>query len=157
MKHNASSQKTRSAVDTIIYEYKMFSFASAEVIRLQKGPRKTRSARGRWNLALEGALLHARNLRDFFTGTNRNDDDDIAARDFLGIQPRWRLTKLRSLAVRTRLNKKLAHPTYSRSRYTGSWPVSLFRDEINGAWELFLARLDSNRPDLRQLFTVKGF
>jgi hypothetical protein len=92
-------------------------------------------------MALEAFLIHARNIRDFFATPKRPKPDDVLAADFLGRPIRVRLTRLRSPAMRRRLNKQVAHLSYARSRLSKSWPVGQLMSEINAAMQQFERRL----------------
>lgn len=74
-----------------------------EVKRLQGKSKQLGVSRYRRNLALEGASLHTRVLRDFFVGTRQ--PDDICAREFLATLPRWERPTVRSTSIRLRLEK----------------------------------------------------
>ena len=98
------------------------------------------------NLSLECFLLHARNLRDFFAPTGK--PDDVLASDFLGRPPRVKMSMLRSRAVRNRLNKRIAHLSYSRFRFRGGWNVPTLMTEIDNAMHQFIERLETIDSEL---------
>jgi len=96
------------------------------------------------NIALESFLVHARVIRDFYAASA--SENDVLAIDFLGSVPRVRLSLLRSRAIRTRLNRRIAHLSFSRSRLKRAWDVRTILNEINGAMDAFealLARRDA--------------
>lgn len=127
----------RSSVLTLAYEVQSFFAACDRLILLKEARLQGQVDQCQQKLALEGVLLHARNLRDFFVGTGK--DRDILAIDFLPRKPRYALPYLRR--TRNRMNTLLAHPSYSRSRVSRSWDCGTLRREIEGAWEVFLDRL----------------
>jgi len=98
------------------------------------------------DVCLENFLLHARNLRNFFAAAGKHDD--VLAADFLGRPMRVRLPLLRSQGIRKRLNKSLAHLSYSRSRFRARWPGDRLYTEINQAMNRFAARLRVKRPEV---------
>ena len=98
------------------------------------------------NVFLEDYLLHARNLRDFFAPGGKADD--VITADFFGRPMRVSLPHLRSAAVRNRLNKRIAHLTFSRPRFRSSWNVRPLSIELNQAMIRFVTRLKSERPEL---------
>ena len=87
---------------------------------------------------IETALLHARNLLDFFTG-KPSRKNDILAYHFVG-KP-LKLPYLESL--RDDINKSLTHLTYSRltpgQKY--EWDLAPIKDEIEAAYTEFLKLL----------------
>ena len=76
------------------------------------------------NLALEGFLLHLRNLRDFFYSKTAKPDDVLAA-DFFEDPHKWQSVRPPLATVveekRDRLNRQLAHLSYSRLSFQKSW------------------------------------
>lgn len=103
-------------------------------------------------LRIEGLLLHARVLRDFFLCDSRNPDDILAV-DFLEKADNWSSDGLFGYlqANRERMDKMLAHLTYSGAEFvrTGEieWRFDDIHDEIKAAWDRFLPCLnDERRP-----------
>jgi hypothetical protein len=95
------------------------------------------------NMCLEAFLLHARNLRECF----RNDShqpDDILLSDYVTRMPRIAMPYLRR--NRRRLNRRLAHASYSRQRLTPRWDTKVILSEILAALKAFLIRLDKDSP-----------
>src|SRR6266571_4199982 len=86
-----------SVADDLNYEWKMANVAARALAQAQ-------GMNDVWaqNLALESFLVHARIIRDFFAASGSTDD--VLARDFLGSDPKVRLTLLRSNPIRKRLN-----------------------------------------------------
>ncbi|MCE7892947.1 MAG: hypothetical protein DYH12_25120 [Sorangiineae bacterium PRO1] len=136
------SRSLRSAAKTIQYELDMFLLAS----RCLQAPNAPAVA----NLLLEALLLHTRVLRDFFRGVGRNDD--VLVTDFLPVKPRFRLRHLRSSSTKKRLDKLLAHASFSRPRLGKKWPVGPIQQEIVQAWLLFMDRLEKHDPKARAWF-----
>ncbi len=98
------------------------------------------------NMALECFLLHARNIRAFFDGEGR--ENDVLSRDFLDRPIRVALPLLRSSRMQDRLNRRVAHLSYSRSYLGKSFPVNQLLAEIETAMIRFEKRLRSRDPDL---------
>ena len=139
----------RAAACTMTYEHRMF-IASARVL-MNRPPRATDQMSVLiGNMALESSLIHARNLRDFFSPNGRKDD--ILARDFVSPLPRIALPYLRNKSTDRRLNRLLAHPSYSRTKLVGKWDISTLCREVEAAWQSFLRRLEDQEPGLRKLF-----
>ena len=135
-----------SAADHLNYEWKMANVA-AKALAVAQG------ANDVWaqNLALESFLVHSRIIRDFFAASG--SADDVLARDFLGLDPKVRLSFLRSKPIRQRLNRKIAHLSYSRSRLKRAWDVRRLLNEINAAMIDFVSMLA--RRD-RKLASIAG-
>jgi hypothetical protein len=143
----------RTGAEIICYEYTMFMAACDIHARLPAAP-STPGTEALRNITLEAALLHARNLRDFF-GTARHKDD-IVASDFVRPVPRLALPTLRSVTVRRRFNRLLAHASYNRSKIGRCWNLDALHHEITGAWARFLERLAERSPECRGLFAAHG-
>jgi len=77
----------------------------------------------------------------------------VLARDFLWSEPKVRLTLLRSNPIRKRLNRRIAHLSYSRSRLKRAWDVRRLLNEINSAMIQFVSLLA--RRD-RKLASIAG-
>ncbi len=84
-----------------------------------------------WNSTIELALLHFRNLRDFF-GNTRSKMDDVLAKDYIGS---WQ-PKSDPIFEQTRedINKRLAHLTLAR---LSPWNPPL--KDMNGAIEALIS------------------
>jgi len=109
----------------------------------------TRSA-SRCNMAIEAALIHARNLLAFFSAGGHKDD--VKATDFITPVPRIALPYLRR--NKKRMNKKLAHPSYAGKRMGASWNGKLIEEELDSAFRVFLARLEAMAPKRRRYFPI---
>jgi hypothetical protein len=127
-------QALASAADDLNYEWKMARVSARALERAY-------TANDLWakNIALEAFLVHARVIRDFFASSA--SDNDVLAIDFLGSRPKVRLSLLRSPAIRTRLNRRIAHLSFSRSRLKRAWDVRTLLNEINDAMTTFVALL----------------
>jgi hypothetical protein len=89
---------------------------------------------------LESALVHARNLLDFFFGVHSPCDDVLACHVVSGYPaPSAALKYLAS--CKSDINKTLSHLTYSRVVRKRSWPFHRFRFDIEKAYADFLALL----------------
>ncbi len=123
-----------SAADDLNYEWKMANVSARALARAI-------AAKHVWaqNIALESFLVHARVIRDFYASSA--SDNDVLAIDFLGSLPKVKLSLLRSRPIRTRLNRRIAHLSFSRSRLKRAWDVRTLLDEINAAMTNFVALL----------------
>jgi len=102
-------------------------------------------------LCLDAFLLHARNLRDFFSVRGR--PDAVLARDFLSRPIRVSLPLLRSPAMRCDLNRRIARPAFVTTRRESSWNVSAISEELDAAMEQFAIQLRMERPEVaREVF-----
>ena len=128
------SKALASAADDLNYEWKMARMSGLALARAQRSGNVWAT-----NMALETFLLHARVIRDFYGSSG--SANDVLAVDFLGSSPRVRLPLLRSRATRVRLNRRIAHLSYSRSRLKRSWNVPTLLSEINQAMIDFIALL----------------
>jgi hypothetical protein len=104
------------------------------------------------SMALESFLVHARNLRDFFARNGR--DNDVLARDFLGRLASVRLPFLRRTATRHRLDRRIAHISYSRSKLKRDWPVTTILNELDAAMAKFERELRAASPRLADSLVV---
>jgi len=101
------------------------------------------------NAFLEGALLHLRNLYDFFCGLE-TEKDDIRASHFVPRatgQLRWTSSKLDTVkSLIPTINKSLSHLTYTRISRKPKWPLKKLAQEIEYAYAEFKSLLpDSER------------
>jgi hypothetical protein len=100
-------------------------------------------------------LLHARNLRDFFSRRRSALADwqrtDILAEDFLDNPALWRdpaFSYLTHSQTKERLDRALAHLSYTRLNYeaTGKeWEYDAVFAELATAWAAFLAALGDRK------------
>ena len=131
----------KSAADDVGYEWWM---ARESAVRL--GVAIEAGDQVNVNMALECFLLHARNIRDFFGAHGK--PDDVLSRDFLGRPMRVRMSLLRSRGLRDRLNRRVAHLSFSRSRLKRDFPVGDLLIEIDAAMTQFEQRLRAQDPML---------
>jgi hypothetical protein len=101
------------------------------------------------NATLEAFLLHARNLRSFFRGTDTMDD--ILAIDWLNTPTTFSTSALDQAFPA--IHKLLAHPSYSRGDLSRDWPHDAIYAELAGSWHKFLDQLAIDNPSLRKLFS----
>ena len=99
-----SKQQKLLAPRLAIYEFEQF-FLSLRILREYHQTKKQHD--WKWNCALEGTHLHARNLLDFFQARK---NDDVICEDF-GFKTR---PVEGSYELDKRINKNLSHLTYSR-------------------------------------------
>lgn len=133
---------TQRIVPKLIYEWEMFCWLEKRIRSHWKAANQPTK-----NLLMEGFLLHARVLRDFF-GTPRRQDD-VSACNFFEDDSGWQ-TRSKQLCPyleknRKRLNKKLAHLTHSRLTEDENWDFPAIRDEISEAWQAFLSALSESQ------------
>ena len=103
------------------------------------------------NMALESFLVHVRNLREFLYDAGTNPDDVVAG-DFFPGPGQWEGIRPPMPKVieenRYRLNKSLAHISYSRLKYKGptkEWPSQQIASELLAVVRVFLRNLPQNR------------
>ena len=103
-------------------------------------------------MALEAALLHARNILDFFTGDSTSYDD-IQAAHFLPSFTGWKSDKLELLRERRKdLNSSINHLTYRRTKGRLDWDeLKMICDEVHAAFEEFrlFARFEARPKSFR--------
>jgi len=138
----------RTGAEVVTYEYWMFKEGLRWLASL-KGVSSAPS-QAAMNAAIEVTLIHARNLLDFFAAGGR--PNDVKMHDFLSFPPRIALPYLRK--NRKRMNRKLAHPSYSNSRMSSSWDFAAIEAEIDKAIARFVKRLARDEPKLRRLFPI---
>lgn len=91
--------------------------------------------------ALEGVLLHYRNLLDFLVPRPTFKDTDIVAVDFVaGFKAKRAPTKYRGP-----LDQHLSHLTYRRTRKR-SWNIGGMVDELWEVWKQFFEQLNYRYP-----------
>jgi hypothetical protein len=99
------------------------------------------------NLLLEDFLLHARILRDFFVGSPR--EDDVSAAHFFDDPSYWLAISASFCPYlkqhKTRLDKYLAHLTYSRLNEDKNWDLNVIHSEIAHAGQQFYSLLPPER------------
>jgi hypothetical protein len=111
----------RAASKHVYYEIAMVA-ALAELLQRPAAPSNPRDSEVVHNALLESFAMHARVLADFFGLGRRPSDDDVVASDFVDGPAAQRLrdrllADARFEPVRVRVNKDLAHLTYTRTEY----------------------------------------
>lgn len=139
------------ATKTIAYEFDML-FGAMGLMGTVEDAEGVAGDQALNNAALESLLIHARNLREFFSPQGRRDT--ILARDFLDDRhPPGVSTPFLSLkASKDRLDQRLAHPSYKRPHHDRKWPIRKIMRELVGAMAGFLERLDQIHPHRREWF-----
>jgi len=147
------TDRHRAGAECMSYEYNGFMAALALHKRLRPScdSDKPEAALGRMllNVALESALIHARNILCFFRA---NDSvEDVRACQFVTERPPdFNMEYLKGRSQE--LSKLLAHPSYSRGKLDHNWKVAKLESEITTAWAAFLGCLSQENPELRALF-----
>jgi hypothetical protein len=137
------------AVDQFLYELHMLRETTKPFI--QRSPLVADETMKR--VFLESALVHARNLLDFFICESSRNNDILAAH-FVTAEDgsTWKPKGLEHLAsCRFDINKALTHLTYTRVKSKPSWSLDEIRREIEEAYEEFLSRLPENDRQQWQL------
>jgi len=135
----------------MVYEYRAFLAALDCLCPLDRSSCDPK-VKAQRNVALESALIHARNIRDFFSPRCPKFPEDVWARDFARELPCTEMPYLRDEITGKMLDKRLAHPSYSRPGLPSDWDLDTLRDEITTAWTAFLNCLEQETPQLRSLF-----
>ena len=105
-----------------------------------------------FNMTIESFLIHYRILEDFLYPTKKiwESKDDCIAHDF---NPNWTSSTLywddSRKDVRRRINKKLAHLSYSRSTTPGAWGSPEMLEHIKASMRWFITKLP---PEKRAWF-----
>jgi len=115
------------------------------------------------NALLESYLLHIRILIDFLINTERLKDDDVLAIDFFEDIDGWKAIiapkKERLETLKKRLNKELAHLTYTRANKKPEergWTLNEHK-EILDLLKIFIKKVPERRipEDLRN-FVIRN-
>lgn len=133
------------------YEIEMLSYSALRLGVGHSSPMTTLEDNEK-NLALEGFLLHYRNLRSFLCPGSEPWTDDIVASDFLGS---GELSDVGDSATigqhKDRLDKMLAHLSYTRETYIEAkdygWQTAQMTVVLLDQLEMFLAKLPADRRD----------
>jgi len=146
-----SENEMKQAAAFVYYEYGQFRWAISHL------PSEWRCGTGGFSrdedAVVEVALLHARVLRDVFTQKRplpRYSKTDIIAADFFDDPKEWDPPVLGYLTdERERLNRSLAHLSYSRTGYElpgcKEWDFKATSSELTGAWKALLGKLPEER------------
>jgi len=112
------------------------------------------------DMALESFLVHYRNIRDFLFPTSSIKHlsprykkialDTVLALDFNPQGWHYEAKDWREVVgnERERLNKRLSHLSYSRSRYDPQWPLEEMREALASEFNRFLESLPSDKRSL---------
>lgn len=139
--YRPSAIELQGATKQFLYEFKMFLVAidACQSHAVQKNLTLN-------NVMLESALIHARNLLDFFCGKESPKDNVIAGhyvRNPDGTP--WVSSKLTFLSsCKADINKALSHLTYSRVKFKPTWRITEIRQEIEDAYAEFTTLLPVN-------------
>lgn len=129
---------TRDAARSM-FGYELESFRSATDLLFADPPREYHNA------LLESALVHARNLHDFFCH-RPSDCDDVIAAHYLPASGAASLPECLDYlkSCQRAINKSLAHLTYHRTEAKPEWDFGLMRYEVETAHAVFLSRLPAD-------------
>jgi hypothetical protein len=135
--YQPSDPERQGAPEAFKYEMEIFCYAEGHLSNAQGNLRKA---------MIECALLHARNLLDFFTGnqpmTGRMDEKSIRAGHFIKENTWWKSDKLSYLQQRKKdINKSLSHLTYDRIGTEYEWNLAKIKDEIKASYTELLKLL----------------
>jgi len=141
MAYSPSAIELQGAPKQFLYELRMFLVATDALqdAAVRSNPRMN-------NVILESALMHARNLLDFFCG-KESEKDDIVASHFVRNPDGtpWTSSKLAFLSsCKTDINKALSHLTYKRVEFKPTWQITRIRREIEDAYADFTVLLPAN-------------
>jgi len=140
----------RKAAKQVSYEIDMLGFSAEYVGGWYSSPFATPVGNEK-NMALESFLLHFRNQRAFLCPSLQTvSDDDVLASDFLGKHDALDVGNPDKLKVdKKRLDKMLAHISYSRSDYIEAgahgWDSSQMLILMLSEFQEFLARLSGEQ------------
>lgn len=100
---------------------------------------------------LDSLLIHARNLHDFFC-RQATRKGDVTVGHLLPVQhANWHPSGMDTLATSIdSINKLFTHLTYERIDRDVSWHANRLREEIDAAFEQFLALLPESERDFWQ-------
>ena len=153
------------AAQHVSYEIEMLVHTGNELGGFHSSPMSTPDGNDK-NMALESFLLHFRNLRAFLCPTlQRTTDDDVIASDFLQASVPRDVVEATSLSMdKERLDKMLAHLSYSRDIFIDvgnhGWQVARMLALMLGQLEAFFAMLPtthrSHFPNAEWIAHSKG-
>jgi hypothetical protein len=137
---------------SLYYEALMMKEAAARCVKPQGGATLDESVS--YNMAIESFLIHFRNVRDFLYPDDNVRADDVIAFDY---DPGWTKTgkdwQECSKSERDRVNKLLAHISYSRDILDHNWLTGIMRQRImQGMAEL----IQTLPPERRSWFEAWG-
>jgi hypothetical protein len=138
-RRSRNTEELRKAAVHVNYEIEMLVFAAEHLGGWHSSP-MTNPVGNEKHMALESFLLHFRNLRAFLCPSLQRQDDVLAS-DFLGLYDRSDKLNL----DKERLDKMLAHVSYSRSDYIEAdhyrWDSSAMLILMLSELQKFLVRL----------------
>jgi hypothetical protein len=154
-----SAQQREVARQHVVFELRMFKeVAHQHLAALGERPQDT-PAMCRVSALRDSALLHLRNLHDFFMVPRKKDD--IIAADFVAPEHSdWTAAPLLAAVAEAveDINKFRSHLTYTRTQRTRSWPLDVFEREIDLAFTESLLRLpDDERQTWRVMIDSPGW
>jgi hypothetical protein len=155
-----TAQKLQAASKALLYDVQMLDATAKELSS------RTAHASTLNNALLESFLIHLRNLIDvLYIPKSKRNPDDINAEDFFSDPEEWRrivkpLKRRKNLgALKTRINKLLAHLTYKRLSAAPSyseWDVAHLRSEIAPGLVAFCENATDERLDGELARTVRS-
>lgn len=144
---DVESKDPVAVIGDVNYEMSQLRYA-AEAIK--DCPKNTKP----FNALLESFLIHARNLHDFFFEEGMNPNDDVFVRHYLATDKleAFRRTRGNAILDKTKVNKLLAHITFSRAAYVNNkgWPAQEIFQQLMTIAMQFHQCLS---PENKKLFT----
>jgi hypothetical protein len=151
-RRSRTTEELQKAAVAINYEIEMLVFSAEHLGGWHSSP-MTSPVGNENHMALESFLLHFRNLRAFLCPSiQRQSDDDVLASDYLGMLDASDIGDLQKLSAdKERLDKMLAHVSYSRADYIEAgnyrWDTSSMLLLIVSELKDFFARLPALQRD----------
>jgi hypothetical protein len=155
MRRNRTDNELEAAAKHVRYEIRMLVHSSRILGAVHGSPAVMDLQGDDRNMALESFLIHYRNLRAFLCPSLQpTGDDDILASDFLDAVIARNVVETTKLETdKKRLNKTLAHLTYSRNQYIEpadyQWETGAMSIDMLDELENFVGLL---QPDRAQWF-----
>jgi hypothetical protein len=143
-------KELRDAAAHVNYEIEMLAYSASFLGGWHSSPMTTPAGNTK-NMALESFLLHFRNLRAFLCPRLQPVVlDDVCASDFLDEPEERNLGEAEKLSVdQARINKMLAHLSYSRDKYIAAgdygWKVASMLIVVLEEMQNFFAAIDEER------------
>jgi hypothetical protein len=138
-----TQQDLESGAKAVTYELlSLIGSLRANRWALAQRGRATAHKQGLWevltNSTQEAFLLHYRNLKQFLNNENRRYADDVKATHY---SDSWPSTSnvVGEPDEDDRLNKRLAHVSYTRDSLTRSWDYPCMEKRISDAFDRFLS------------------
>ncbi len=134
-----SANELRESPKLFLYELMMFRFATDSLTDSSIDSNVLLK-----NVMIESALIHLRNLYEFFCG-KESSKDNIIAGHFIEKKPdgtAWKSPALPFIAsCKDRINKSLSHLTYTRVKGKTCWRFKRIRQDIEFAYSEFFSLL----------------